>query len=68
MNKNMFLFIFLMFLFSFLFSCTPNEEEFKNLDLTVVWERDVSSGEETLDAENKILFFANYCKTCLLDT
>lgn len=57
MNKNMFLFIFLMFLFSFLFSCTPNEEEFKNLDLTVVWERDVSSGEETLDAENKILFF-----------
>ena len=59
MNKNMFLFIFLMFLFSFLFSCTPNEEEFKNLNLTITWERDVSSGEETLDEKNKILFFYN---------
>lgn len=59
MNKNIFLFFLSVFLFSILFSCTSNEDEFKNLDLTIVWERNVSSGEETLDTENKILFFYN---------
>lgn len=59
MNKNIFLFFLSVFLFSILFSCTPNEEEFKNLNLTITWERDVSSGEETLDEKNKILFFYN---------
>lgn len=59
MNKNIFLFFLSVFLFSILFSCTSNEDEFRNLDLTIVWERNVSSGEETLDTENKILFFYN---------
>ena len=59
MSNKTLQFIISTFLSLFLFSCTPNEEEFKNLDLTIVWERDISSGEETLDEENKILFFYN---------
>ena len=59
MSNKTLQFIISIFLSLFLFSCTPNEEEFKNLDLTIVWERDISSGEETLDEENKILFFYN---------
>ena len=59
MNNKTLQFIISTFLSLFLFSCTPNEEEFKNLDLTVVWERNLSSGSEVLDMENKTLYFEN---------
>ena len=59
MSNKTLQFIISTFLSLFLFSCTPNEEEFKNLDLTVVWERNLSSGSEVLDMENKTLYFEN---------
>lgn len=59
MSNKTLQFIISIFLSLFLFSCTPNEEEFKNLDLTVVWERNLSSGSEVLDMENKTLYFEN---------
>ena len=59
MNNKTLQFIISVFLFSFLFSCTPNEEEFKNLNLSIVWERNLSSGSEVLDIESKTLFFEN---------
>ncbi len=59
MSRKTFLFCLSIFLLPILFSCTPNEEEFKNLDLTVVWERNLSSGSEVLDMENKTLYFEN---------
>ena len=59
MNNKVLQFIISIFLSLFLFSCTPNEEEFKNLDLTIAWERNLSSGSEVLDIENKTLFFEN---------
>ena len=59
MSNKTLQFIISTFVSLFLFSCTPNEEEFKNLDLTIVWERNLSSGSEVLDMENKTLFFEN---------
>ena len=59
MNDKAFQFIISIFLSLFLFSCTPNEEEFKNLNLSIVWERNLSSGSEVLDIESKTLFFEN---------
>ena len=59
MSNKTLQFIISTFVSLFLFSCTPNEEEFKNLDLTVVWERNLSSGSEVLDMENKTLYFEN---------
>lgn len=59
MSNKTLQFIISIFVSLFLFSCTPNEEEFKNLDLTIVWERNLSSGSEVLDIESKTLFFEN---------
>ena len=59
MSRKTFLFCLSIFLLPILFSCTPNEEEFKNLDLTIVWERNLSSGSEVLDMENRTLYFEN---------
>lgn len=59
MSNKTLQFIISTFVSLFLFSCTPNEEEFKNLDLTIVWERNLSSGSEVLDMENKTLYFEN---------
>ena len=59
MSNKTLQFIISTFVSLFLFSCTPNEEEFKNLDLTIVWERNLSSGSEVLDMENRTLYFEN---------
>ena len=59
MNNKTLQFIISVFLFSFLFSCTPNEEEFKNLDLTIVWERNLCAGSSSLNIDNEILYFNN---------
>ena len=57
-NKSL-QFIISIFLSLFLFSCTPNEEEFKNLDLTIVWERDLCAGSSSWNIDNEILYFNN---------
>lgn len=59
MSNKVLQFIISTFLSLFLFSCTPNEEEFKNLDLTIVWERDLCSGSSSLNIDNEILYFNN---------
>ena len=59
MSNKTLQFIISTFLLSFLFSCTPNEEEFKNLDLTIVWERDLCAGSSSWNIDNEILYFNN---------
>ena len=59
MSNKTLQFIISTFVSLFLFSCTPNEEEFKNLDLTIVWERDLCSGSSSLNIDNEILYFNN---------
>ena len=59
MSRKTFLFCLSIFLLPILFSCTPNEEEFKNLDLTIVWERNLCAGSSSLNIDNEILYFNN---------
>lgn len=59
MSNKTLQFIISTFLSLFLFSCTPNEEEFKNLNLTAVWEKDLCAGSNSLNIDNRILYFNN---------
>ena len=59
MSRKTFLFCLSIFLLSILFSCDLEKNECNNRNLTVVWERKLSSGSEALDLENKTLYFEN---------
>lgn len=59
MSRKIFLFCLSIFLLSILFSCDLEKNECNNRNLTVVWERKLSSGSEALDLENKTLYFEN---------
>ena len=59
MSRKTFLFCLSIFLLSILFSCDLEKNECNNRNLTVVWERNLSSGSEVLDIESKTLFFEN---------
>ena len=59
MSRKTFLFCLSIFLLSILFSCDLERNECNNRNLTVVWERKLSSGSEALDLENKTLYFEN---------
>ncbi|MBR2317677.1 MAG: hypothetical protein IKA37_06840, partial [Spirochaetales bacterium] len=59
MNRKQFLFLLLVFLFSILFSCDQQKDEFENLNLTAVWEKDLCAGSNSLNIDNRILYFNN---------
>jgi outer membrane protein assembly factor BamB len=59
MNRKQSLFLLLVFLFSILFSCDQQKDEFENLNLTAVWEKDLCAGSNSLNIDNRILYFNN---------